>query len=53
MAKLEQLSAGASVKGIAEGAIATIVNVNWYGLNCIDVVCKTAYGSDQTPDRES
>src|SRR5947209_17004328 len=44
MAKLEELSSGASVRGIAGDAIATIVNVNWYGSNCIDVVYKTADG---------
>jgi SNF2 family DNA or RNA helicase len=44
MAKLEELSSGASVKGIAGDAIATIVNVNWYGSNCVDVVYKTADG---------
>src|SRR6266436_981765 len=44
MAKLEELSSGASVKGVAGDAIATIVNVNWYGSNCIDVVYKTADG---------
>jgi hypothetical protein len=44
MAKLEELSTGAAVRGVAGTAIATIVNVNWYGSNCIDVVYKTADG---------
>jgi len=44
MAKLEELSTGASVKGIAGNAIATILNLNWYGSNCVDVVYKTADG---------
>ena len=44
MAKLEELSTGAAVRGVAGDAIATIVNVNWYGSNCIDVVYKTADG---------
>ena len=43
MTKLEQPS-GASVRVIAGNAIATIVNVNWYGSNCVDVVYKTADG---------
>lgn len=32
MAKLEELSAGASVRGVAGEAIATIVNTTWYGI---------------------
>jgi len=44
MAKLEELSSGAAVRGIAGEAIATIVNASWYGSNCIDVVYKTADG---------
>jgi hypothetical protein len=44
MAKLEELSSGASVRGVAGDAIATIVNVNWYGSNCVDVVYKTSDG---------
>jgi superfamily II DNA or RNA helicase len=44
MAKLEELSSGASVRGVAGDAIATIVNVSWYGTNCIDIVYKTPDG---------
>src|SRR6266849_1318062 len=44
MTRLEELSAGASVRGVVGDAIATIVNVNWYGSNCVDVVYKTADG---------
>src|ERR1700740_3516544 len=44
MARLEELSAGGSVRGIAGDAIATIVNINWYGSNCVDVVYKTPDG---------
>jgi hypothetical protein len=40
----KKLAAGTSVPGVTGDAIATVVNINWYGSNCVDVVYKIADG---------
>jgi len=44
MARLEEVTRGASVKGILSDALVTIVDVKWHGSNVAEVTCKDAQG---------
>jgi superfamily II DNA or RNA helicase len=44
MAQLEQITRGASVRGILPDGLATIVDVKWIGTVAIEVTCKDAAG---------
>ena len=44
MAKLEDLSAGACVSGVLPDALATVVNVLWYGTDALELTYKDAAG---------
>lgn len=44
MARLEELTRGASVKGILPGGLVTIVDVKWHGSAVVEVTYKDASG---------
>ncbi|MBV9282125.1 MAG: DEAD/DEAH box helicase, partial [Chloroflexi bacterium] len=44
MATLEDLTAGASVRGLAADGLATVVSVAWFGGNAVEVTYKDAAG---------
>jgi superfamily II DNA or RNA helicase len=60
MAKLEDLTIGASVKGLASEGPATILSVDWFGTNAVEVTYKDTAGKpgaqllyrDQEPQLE-
>lgn len=45
MARLEDITVGSSVKGIVANDIVTIIAVQWYGTNVIDVTYKNSAGA--------
>ena len=45
MARLEDITVGSSVKGIVANDTVTIVAVQWYGTNVIEVTYKNSAGS--------
>jgi SNF2 family DNA or RNA helicase len=47
MARLEDLTAGASVRGIEDDAV-TIVDAKWWGTNCIEIFFKNSAGKPDT-----
>ncbi len=53
MARLEDLAAGATVRGLTPDGLATVMSVNWYGDQAIEVIYKDSGGklgssSDET-----
>ena len=44
MAQLEELTRGAAVRGILPNGPVTVVDVAWYGSNCIELTYKDAAG---------
>lgn len=44
MAKLEELKSGAVVRGILPDSLVTIINVQWYGSDAIEITYKSATG---------
>jgi SNF2 family DNA or RNA helicase len=44
MAKLEELKAGATVKGILPDSLVNIINVQWYGSDVVEITYKSATG---------
>ena len=44
MAKLEDLKQGASVRGVLPGQVVTVVNVQWYGTEAVELTYKDASG---------
>mgnify|MGYP001044994793 CR=1 FL=1 len=57
MARLEDLSRGAQVRGLHAGGPVTIVDVNWHGAACVEVTYKDPSGRPQNEllfrDREA
>jgi hypothetical protein len=55
MMKLEQLQTHAALRGIVPDALVTVVNVQWFGAEALELTYKTADGKDvqrklQAPD---
>ena len=44
MSKLEEITAGSSVRGIVGNEPVTIVAVQWYGTNVMEITYKNAAG---------
>ena len=44
MARLEELRPGAAVRGVLPDALVTVISVNWYGDNVIELTYKDAQG---------
>jgi len=44
MAQLEELTQGAAVRGVAPDALVTVVNVQWYGSQVVELTYKDAAG---------
>lgn len=44
MAKLEEITVGSSVKGIISNSTVTIVAVQWYGNNVLEITYKDSHG---------
>lgn len=44
MTKLEDITVGSSVKGIISNSIVTIVAVQWYGNNVLEITYKDSHG---------
>ena len=44
MTKLEDITVGSSVKGIISNSTVTIVAVQWYGNNVLEITCPTPHG---------
>src|SRR5262245_57577609 len=44
MARLEDLTPGASLRGILPDGLVTVVNVNWYGSDAVDLIYKDTGG---------
>ena len=44
VAQLEELTRGAAIRGILPDAPVTVVDVTWYGSNCIELTYKDAAG---------
>lgn len=45
MARLEDITVGSSVKGVVANDIVTIVAVQWYGTNVIEITYKNSVGA--------
>ena len=45
MAKLEEITVGSSVNGVVSGQSVSIIAVNWFGSNVVEITYKTASGS--------
>jgi hypothetical protein len=44
MARLEDLTPGASVRGLLAGGLVSVVNVRWFGSDAIELTYKDAAG---------
>ncbi len=44
MSKLEQLTPGASVRGIVPDCVVTVINADWHGSDCVELTFKAATG---------
>ncbi|CAG0999508.1 partial RNA polymerase-associated protein RapA, partial [Anaerolineae bacterium] len=44
MSKLEQLTPGASVRGIVPDCLVTVINADWHGSDCVELTFKAATG---------
>src|SRR5438874_12337044 len=44
MAKLEDLTAGAAVRGVLQDALATVVTIQWFGSEALELTYKDAVG---------